>query len=103
MGQEDYVLRQIDILGKILGKVLVDLLGLKNKNEIIEIETFTKILKSELDLDLEQIFKFSDEEFLKFLNERKYNLSNIEKIAEIFYVVGLDFFKNKDDNFIKMS
>ena len=36
MKQDDYFLKQIDILGRILGKIVSDLLKLKSKGEIME-------------------------------------------------------------------
>lgn len=98
MGQEDYILRQIDILSRIIGKILADLLGVKNKGEIIEIDSIIEVLKSELDLDLNQIFELNDEDLFTFLvEERKFTLDNLEKMAEIFFVVGSDMLK-RDNN-----
>ena len=37
MKQNDYFLKQIDNLGRILGKILADLLSLKSQGEVIEI------------------------------------------------------------------
>ena len=91
MAQQDYILRQIDVLGKIIGKVISELLGIKNKGEIIEIEVLNQILKSELDIDIYRIFMLSDEELIKFLIEDKnFNFSNIEQTAEILYITGLN-------------
>ncbi len=91
MAQQDYILRQIDVLGKIIGKVFSELLGIKNKGEIIEIEILNQILKSELDMDIYRIFMLSDEELIKFLIEDKnFNFSNIEQTAEILYITGLN-------------
>jgi hypothetical protein len=59
MKQDDYFLKQIDILGRILGEIVSDLLKLKNKGEIMEsIEITTQALKNELDLHLNDIFSF---------------------------------------------
>ena len=57
MKQDDYFLKQIDILGRILGKIVSDLLKRKSKGEIMEsIEITSQALKSELDLNLNEIF-----------------------------------------------
>ena len=45
MAQQDYILRQIDVLGKIIGKVISELLGIKNKGEIIEIDARSSPVK----------------------------------------------------------
>jgi hypothetical protein len=90
MKQDDYFLKQIDILGRILGKIVSDLLKLKSKGEIMEsVETITLALKNELDLNLNEIILLNNEEFLKFLQEeRKFNNENLEKLADILYLLG---------------
>lgn len=56
MEQRDYLQKQIDQLGRVLGKLLADLIGLKNQGEISEgIEIISQKLKDELDLDLESL------------------------------------------------
>jgi hypothetical protein len=92
MKQDDYFLKQIDILGRILGKIVSDLLKLKNKGEIMEsIEIITQALKNELDLNLNEILLFNNDEFLKFLQEeKKFNNDHLEKLAEILYILGID-------------
>ena len=90
MKQDDYFLKQIDILGRILGKIVSDLLKLKSKGEIMEsVETITLALKNELDLNLNEIILLNKEVFLKFLQEeRKFNNENLEKLADILYLLG---------------
>jgi len=75
MRQDDYFLKQIDILGRILGRVLSDLLKLKSKGEIMDcIEITTKSLKNELDLNLNEILILNSDAFIKFLlEEKKFN------------------------------
>jgi hypothetical protein len=90
MKQDDYFLKQIDLLGRILGKIVSDLLKLKSKGEIMEsIESITLALKNELDLNLNEILLLDNEDFLKFLQEeKKLNNENLEKLAEILYLMG---------------
>ncbi len=90
MKQDDYFLKQIDILGRILGKIVSDLLKLKSKGEIMEgIETITLALKNELDLNLNEIIYLNSKDVLKFLQEeRKFNNDNLEKLADILYILG---------------
>ena len=87
MKQDDYFLKQIDILGRILGKILTDLLNLKNQGEVVEIiEITSQSLKSELDLDLNELLNISNSDLIKFLQEdKKFNNGNLEKIAEILF------------------
>ena len=90
MKQDDYFLKQIDILGRILGKIVSDLLKLKSKGEIMEgIETITLALKNELDLNLNEIIFLNSKDVLNFLQEEmKFNNDNLEKLADILYILG---------------
>lgn len=98
MGQEDYVLKQIEILGKILGKILADLFAMTSKWEVIELETVVEVFKKELDLDLHQLVELPNEALFKLLMEdKKMDLPSIEKIGEICYLLGLDLYHRQDD------
>ena len=56
MEQRDFLQKQIDQLGRVLGKLLADLIGLQNQGEVSEgIEITSQKLKDELDLDLESL------------------------------------------------
>ena len=56
MVRRDYLQKQIDLLGRVLGKILSDLLGLKSVGEIMEgIDSSYLALKEELNLDLEEL------------------------------------------------
>ena len=92
MKQDDYFLKQIDILGRILGKIVSDLLKLKNKGEIMEsIEITTQALKNELDLNLNHILLIKNEEIVYFLQEeKKFDNVHLEKLAEILFILGYD-------------
>ena len=90
MIQDDYFLKQIDILGRTLGKILANLLNLKSQGEIIEvIEITAQSLKSELDLNLNELLKTSNTNLIKFLqDDKKFNSDHLEKIAEILFELG---------------
>jgi hypothetical protein len=90
MIQDDYFLKQIDILGRTLGKILANLLNLKSQGEIIEvIEITAQSLKSELDLDLNELLNISNTNLIKFLHDdKKFNADHLEKIAEILFELG---------------
>ena len=90
MIQDDYFLKQIDILGRTLGKILANLLNLKSQGEIIEvIEITAQSLKSELDLNLNELLNTSNTNLIKFLqDDKKFNADHLEKIAEILFELG---------------
>jgi hypothetical protein len=84
--QEDYIKKQIDKLGQVLGKILADLLGFKNQADILSgIESVNQAFKSELDLDLEELITVSPEKFMNTLLEtKKFSEENLEKLSNIF-------------------
>ena len=90
MIQDDYFLKQIDILGRTLGKILANLLNLKSQGEIMEvIEITAQSLKSELDLNLNELLNTSNTNLIKFLqDDKKFNSDHLEKIAEILFELG---------------
>ncbi len=105
MRQDDYFLNQIDILGRILGKIVSDLLKLKNKGDVMEsIETTTQALKAELDLNLSEILRLDNEAFVNFLQQdKKFNNGHLEKIAEILYILGYDHISENRINILEKS
>jgi hypothetical protein len=84
--QEDYIKKQIDRLGQVLGKILANLLGFKNQADILSgIESVNQAFKSELDLDLEELITVSPEKFMNTLLEtKKFSEENLEKLSNIF-------------------
>lgn len=105
MKQDDYFLKQIDILGRILGKILADLLNLKSQGEVVEImEITSQSLKSELDLDLNELLNISNSDLIKFLQEdKKFNNGHLEKIAEILFELGSVINSNFKINVLEKS
>ena len=93
MEQEDYIKRQIDQLGRILGKILTDLLGLKTGGLAGEgIEAAGRALKSELDMDIDDLVSVPADELIKVLQTRRnMNTDNFEKLADILLLLAGDF------------
>lgn len=105
MKQDDYFLKQIDILGRILGKIVSDLLKLKNKGEIMEgIEITTQALKNELDLNLNDILLLQNEKIVEFLQEeKKFDNGHLDKLAEILFILGYDHVSENRINSLEKS
>lgn len=102
MRQDDYFLNQIDLLGRVLGKIIADLLNLKNQGQIIEgIDTVSQILKNELDFDLNGIILIPTEDLVEFIDQKnKLSIDNLEKLAEILFIIGVEL---KQKNQEKMN
>lgn len=105
MKQNDYFIKQIYNLGRILGKILADLLSLKSQGEVIEImENTAQSLNSELDLDLNELSNISNIDIIKFLQEdKKFNDDHLEKIAEILFELGSVINNDFEINFLEKS
>ena len=90
MVRRDYLQKQIDLLGRVLGKILSDLLGLKSVGVIMEgIDSSYLALKEELNLDLEELIELSNEDFIqKLQTENKFSSESLEKLAEIMLVIA---------------
>jgi hypothetical protein len=98
--QEDWLLRQINLLGRVLGKILADLLGLKAHGQIGEgIEVAGQALKSELELDINDLAVMPAERFIITLREGKqFSDENFEMLADIFLIVAEELNHIDTDN-----
>lgn len=87
LGQEDYLKRQFDQLGKVLGRILTNLTALKEDKDAPEIYEITnRALKKEMDLDIDQLLAIPADQFLAmFNNPRGLNIKHLDKLGDIFY------------------
>jgi hypothetical protein len=101
MQQEDYIKRQIDQLGKVLGLLLANLMGLKNQgNPSDSIEISNKILKSELSIDIDGIMVIPNDQFISTLKEnRALSNQNLNQLSEILFLLA----ENAIDNNIRKN
>jgi len=85
MQQEDYFMRQIDLLGRAIGKILSDALRLQSQGKVAEgVEAAIQSLKSELDLDIDELIRIPREDLVQRL-KGKWNFTDesIEKLADL--------------------
>jgi hypothetical protein len=96
MEERDYFKRQIDLLGKVLGKLLADLIGKKNDEGFTRgIEITNQVLKDELNIDIPFLISIPKDKIIDFLKiEKGLNDENLELIAEIL-ILNLE--KNLDN------
>jgi hypothetical protein len=92
MQQEDWLMKQINLLGRVLGKILADLLGLKSQGQVgLGIEAAEQTLKNELDLDIDDLILIPTDQFIKTLQEGKnFSDEDLEKLADIFFLIAED-------------
>lgn len=94
MGYEDYLKRQFDKLGQVLGKLLADLIGLKTQGKAEQgVEIVNQTLKAQIDIDIDQILSCPDEVLVEWLSGNiSPDLHRIELIADILYEIA-EFYK----------
>lgn len=90
MGVEDYFMRQINQLGKVLGKIIAELLKLKNPaNAHDTIEFINEQLTTALKIDIDSIIEIPLNQFIfTFETDYEANFSNFEDLAEMLYQVA---------------
>lgn len=90
MEQQDYLKRQIDQLGRVLGKILTDFIGLKNKGQINNgIELARQTLKSELAIDIYELIEIQKDEFVNTLQSKmKFTNDTFNLLAEILLLLA---------------
>lgn len=90
--QQDYLKRQIDQIGIILGRMLSSFLGLKKQGKTQEgIEITSQTLKTELDFSIDKIIAINSDDLISFLvQEKRFNNQNIDKLAEILLLIADD-------------
>ncbi len=85
MQQEDYLKKQIDQLGQVLGRILADLLNLRSSGQLLQgVESIENEITRELNLDLQALTGVSPEEAVKQLETLKgYSPENLEGLADL--------------------
>lgn len=89
MERRDLIKDQIEQIGRVLGRLLADFLSMKTEGDMdLAIEATNAQLKSELDLDIDQLIHFSSEDLEKYILERRFEDTDIDKLANYLYEIG---------------
>ena len=99
MEQEDYIKRQIDQLGRVLGKILADLVGLISQGqEDAGIESADQTLKTALELDSDQLADIPASDFLATLQlNKELNSQNLDILAGILFAIAEEAIPPEND------
>ena len=90
MEKRDLLKDQIEQLGRVLGKIVSDFLGLKSSGETTAgIEISNEQLKNELDMDLSILLELDKYDLKKYLTSRKLNTEHIEILSKYLEGIGL--------------
>lgn len=100
MERRDYLQKQVDQLGKVLGKILSDLLVLKSPAQVSEgIVMANQTLEKESGLDMEELMDIPAAHFIDVLTtEKQVNPENLEKLADILLFMAEHTEHNEKDN-----
>ena len=89
MEQRDFIRDQIEQLGRVLGQAIASFLGLKSTGNVSKgIEVANQQLKSELDIDINELLNLSKIELKKYFNNRNFSDEHLEQLAEYFKEIG---------------
>jgi hypothetical protein len=90
MEKRDYLMDQIEQLGQSLAQIFSKLFGLSKQGKVPEaIEMTSRSLKTELDLDLNEIASIPNGDFIITLQkDKKLNHTNLELLADILLQVA---------------
>jgi len=90
MEQRDLIKDQIEQIGRVLGKILADFLGLKSKGQITKgIDVSNEQLKSELDIDIDKLIGLSKNELKVYLQNRKLTEVHLEILSDIVIEISV--------------
>lgn len=99
MEQRDILKDQIEQLGKVLGKILADFLGLKSSGEVSQaIEAANERLESQLDIKAEKLKTLDRSALKEYLKERELTADHLEILSEYVQEVGLEEIKISQQN-----
>ena len=87
MEQRDYLKKQIDALGQVLGKIMARALGLKAEEKQEQASQFIwNALKEEADIDFEEFLQLPEETFLEDLRTSgKLSLGQQDILADLLF------------------
>lgn len=89
MKQDDYLLNQIDLMGKVLAKIIALILKKRNDLEIFELSEFSiPIGEKQLPVYIEKLLKSSDNELIELLEKNNVPITNFEKLGDLFYLIS---------------
>ena len=104
--RQDYLKKQIDQLGKVVAKLMADLMGLKSDFRITEAEELVNtVFEKKLGFNFDEIVEQKNENLISFLNtDKKFTQETMEDIANIVFELGMVIEdKNKQANYFQKA
>lgn len=96
--RRDFLKKQIDQLGRVLGKMLADLLGLKQQGQVSEgLSAVDESLQKALSLNLVSLIAIEPRELVAWLKrEKQFEQQHLEPMADILYEAAEGFLIQND-------
>ena len=96
--RRDYLKKQIDQLGRVLGKMLADLLGLKQQGLVSDgLQMVDETMQRVLSLNLISLIAVSPKELVAWLKkEKQFEPEHLEPMADILYEAAEAYLIEKD-------
>jgi hypothetical protein len=103
MEQRDYLLRQAELFGQALGKLLAKLLNLKNQEQISNaFEITNQAFREDLGLNINALTAIETNDLIKLLiAEKKFSNENMERLADIFFIIATDMNQEEKNQLYK--
>lgn len=88
MEQKDTLLKQIELLGRVLGKAVSQIIESKSGNIHLVVENTQQTLQAELNLNLEKLIRLKENDLQAYLTSLNFNAAHLEKLSEYLEVVA---------------
>jgi len=97
MEQRDIIKDEIEQLGRVLGKILADFIGLRTKGNVSEaIEITNQRLQTELDLDIDKLMRLESHELEEYVESLKLTDKYLDQLSTYLFEIGI--YKKTDEN-----
>ncbi len=91
MERRDFLLDQIEQLGKVLGKILEGFFNQKEPDKINEAAKTAEVqLKEQLDMDVNQMLNATESELANYVNQRNLKAEHIDVLANYFNTIAIN-------------
>lgn len=90
MERRDILKEQIEQLGRVLGKITANFIGLKTQGSVQEepVQATNQALQTELNLDIDNVLQLEDAALAQYLDALKFNEQHLDQLAHYLYEAG---------------
>jgi len=97
MQQRDFLVKQIEEMGKVLAKVVANFLKLKLDGKLKDgIEITNQQFEEKLDISIETILELDKPKLQQYFEQLKTHTEYIESISEYFFEIGTSYLEKEN-------